>query len=48
VVNAFWFMDDGSLIKNVNMRISTESFTKEEHLIIKEVLKNKFNIDLLL
>lgn len=42
---AIWFMDDGSLIKNVNMRISTESFTKEEHIIMKEVFKNKFNIE---
>lgn len=41
---AAWFLDDGTLIKNVNMRLSTDSFTKEENEKLQWMLKCNFDI----
>lgn len=46
---AFWYMDDGSIVKgNINQRdrakFSTESETEEEVDLILNVLKNKFGL----
>lgn len=41
---AVWFLDDGTLVKNVNMRISTDSFTKEENEYLQWILKCNFDI----
>lgn len=41
---AVWFCDDGSINKNVNMRISTDGFSKEENEILQEIMRLKFNI----
>lgn len=38
---AFWFMDDGSN----NGCLATNSFSYEEHLLIKEWFKNEYDID---
>ena len=43
---AMWYMDDGSVTKsNHQMRISTESFNYKEHLVLKEYLNKKWNIN---
>lgn len=43
---AIWYMDDGSITKSTHqMRISTESFTLKEHLLLQNFLKNKFDIN---
>lgn len=42
---AVWFMDDGTKINNSSYRFSTEGFTLEENLILKDILKNKFKLD---
>jgi recombination protein RecA len=42
---AVWFLDDGSLYKNVNMRIATDSFSKDENEKLQFMLKVKFDID---
>ena len=43
---AIWYMDDGSIVKSTHqMRISTESFSYNEHLLLKEYLKNCWNIE---
>ena len=41
---AVWFMDDGSRSGKGN-RISTDGFSKDEHFILKEMLKTKFNLN---
>ena len=41
---AYWIMDDGYKSRK-GIYISTESFLKEELLILKNVLKNKFEIE---
>lgn len=42
---AIWFMDDGSTSKeNREMRISTESFSKKELLLLRNFLNKKWNI----
>ena len=41
---AVWFLDDGTLIKNVNMRLSTDCFTKEENEKLQWMLKFNFDI----
>lgn len=42
---AIWFMDDGSITRSTRMmRISTESFGKNELFLLKEFLNNKWNI----
>lgn len=40
---AFWLMDDGYRDRNA-LRISTESFTKEEVLLLIQALKENFQI----
>lgn len=43
---AVWYMDDGSITqKNHQMRISTESFSFREHLLMKNYLKQKWGIN---
>lgn len=41
---ATWFLDDGTLYKNVNMRLSTDSFTKEDNEKLQWMLKCNFDI----
>lgn len=41
---AAWFLDDGTLVKNVNMKLSTNSFTKEENEKLQWMLKYNFDI----
>lgn len=41
---AVWFMDDGWRQKN-GMKISSESFTKKEHEMLKTMIKIKFDIN---
>ena len=49
---AFWIMDDGSLVGNSGktekfkyIKLHTQGFNYKTHLILKEVLKTKFQID---
>lgn len=40
-----WYMDDGSITQsNHQMRISTESFSYQEHLLVQRYLKKKWGI----
>lgn len=41
---AVWYMDDGSLGKKANMRISTYGFSKEEQLILQDWLRKRWGI----
>jgi recombination protein RecA len=41
---AVWFLDDGTLMKNVNMRLATDSFTKIENEKLQWILKYNFDI----
>jgi len=42
---AIWYMDDGSITKsNYQMRISTESFGFQEHLLLQQYFREKWNI----
>lgn len=41
---AVWFSDDGSINKNVNMRLATDGFTKNENELLQEMFKMKFGI----
>lgn len=41
---AVWVMDDGTLFHN-SLTICTDSFSYNEHLILKEILKNNFNLN---
>lgn len=41
---AAWFLDDGTLVKNVNMRLSTDSFTKEENEKLQWMLRCNFDV----
>jgi hypothetical protein len=41
---AIWYMDDGC--KGRGVRISTESFTKEQNIILANFLKSKFDLNL--
>lgn len=41
---ATWFLDDGSINKNVNMRFSTDCFTKNENELLQWFLKCNFDI----
>lgn len=41
---AYWIMDDGSLNKGCNIRISTDSFTYKEQIILQTMLKSKFGV----
>jgi len=43
---ATWIMDDGSLNKNVNIRISTDGFSKDENVLLQRILKMKFGINI--
>lgn len=42
---AVWIMDDGSLCSPFNIRISTDCFSYQEHLILKDMLKIKFDLN---
>ena len=43
---AIWFMDDGYKRNDCNaLRLSTDSFTKDEQYILQSVLKNNFGIE---
>lgn len=44
LVLAVWYFDDGNLSKS-NCRLSTESFSYEENVILKEILVEKFDIE---
>lgn len=42
---AIWYMDDGSITKShYQMRISTESFSFQEHLLLQEYFRKRWNI----
>ena len=41
---AVWYMDDGTLA-NKSLHLNTQSFSKEENLKLKEVLRKNFGID---
>jgi len=41
---AIWYMDDGWRNKN-SMKISSESFTEKEHLLLKDMIKINFDIN---
>jgi len=42
---AVWYMDDGSITQSTHqMRISTESFSYQEHLLIQKYFKKKWGI----
>jgi hypothetical protein len=41
---AVWYMDAGSLVKNVSMRLSTEIFSQEDNLQLQRMLKVNFNL----
>ena len=41
---AYWILDEGYK-SNKGIYISTESFSKEELILMKEVLKNKFYLE---
>jgi hypothetical protein len=41
---AYWSMDDGSKTGK-GFRLNTQSFTKDENLILIQILKDKFNLD---
>lgn len=42
---AVWIMDDGSKCSPFNIRISTDSFSYQDHLILQAMLKIKFGIN---
>jgi len=43
---AVWYMDDGSTKhKNFSMKLCTEGFTLNDNIILKNIIKEKFNID---
>ncbi len=43
---AIWFMDDGYKRNDCNaLRLSTDSFTLDEHALLRKVLKKNFGID---
>lgn len=43
---AVWFMDDGYKRNDCNaLRLGTDSFTKNEHVLLQFVLKNNFGIE---
>ncbi len=42
---AVWYMDDGSLGKGANMRISTYGFAMKQHIILQNWLKQKWGVD---
>jgi recombination protein RecA len=41
---AYWIMDDGTLNNRCNIRLSTDSFSYKEQLILQSMLKSKFNV----
>ena len=46
---AFWYMDDGYLklskgCVNYSIELCTDSFSKEDHILLQNMFKNKFNI----
>jgi hypothetical protein len=41
---AFWIMDDGQQVKRGGVTLCTDSFNSEEVNILREALKNNFNI----
>lgn len=41
---AIWIQDDGSL-NSVNLRMATQSFTYNDHLLLQNILKIKFNLE---
>lgn len=41
---AFWIMDDGQQVKRGGVTLCTDSFNKEEISILREALKNQFNL----
>ena len=45
---ATWYMDDGSLNNDANVRISTEGFSYEDHLLIQEWFKERWNIEVVI
>lgn len=42
---AFWIMDDGQQVKRGGVTLCTDSYTKAEVSTLREVLKEKFNLD---
>ena len=42
---AFWYMDDGHLNNGKQAQFCSQSFTYNDHLILKDVFKTKWNID---
>nr|AYE93399.1 LAGLIDADG homing endonuclease [Termitomyces sp.]AYE93413.1 LAGLIDADG homing endonuclease [Termitomyces sp.] len=42
---AFWIMDDGQQVKTGGVTLCTDSYNKEEVNILREALKNKFNLE---
>lgn len=42
---AFWIMDDGQRVKNGGVTLCTDSYSKEEVSILREALKNNFNLE---
>jgi len=42
---AFWIMDDGQQVKRGGVTLCTDSFKSNEIQILREALKNKFNLD---
>lgn len=42
---AVWIMDDGSLCSPFNIRISTDSFSYQDHLVLKDMFKIKFDLN---
>lgn len=41
---AIWVMDDGTISKNRNMAICTQSFNTDEHEKLRSILKDKFEL----
>ena len=42
---AFWIMDDGQRVKRGGVTLCTDSFNSEEINVLREALKNNFNLD---
>ncbi len=42
---AIWYMDDGCLVKNQYAQFHTEGFSKEDVLLLKEMLEEKFELE---
>nr|AYE93293.1 LAGLIDADG homing endonuclease [Termitomyces sp.]AYE93308.1 LAGLIDADG homing endonuclease [Termitomyces sp.] len=42
---AFWIMDDGQQVKTGGITLCTDSYNKEEVSVLREALKDKFNLE---